>query len=173
MEKKSEKLQTKRLTLRAFEECDRQQVLDIFFNDDIKKTYMIPDFESLSQAEALFEKIMLYSLSDDHFVYGICLDNVLIGFINDCEITDTTIELGFVIAPQHHSKGYATEAVRAAIVELFDMGFSKVKAGFFEDNIASCRVMQKCGMSKTEHEEDIEYRGALHHCIYYAIEKNQ
>ena len=171
MKKKSEKLQTKRLTLRAFKECDRQQVLDIFFDEDIKKTYMIPDFESKLQAQALFEKLMNFSLSDEHFVYGICLDNVLIGFINDCETKDNTIEIGFVIAKAYHNQGFATEAVSAAINELFKMGFHKVKAGFFEENMASCRVMQKCGMHKTDLTEDIEYRGVLHHCIYYGIDK--
>ena len=171
MKKKSEKLETKRLTLRAFEECDREQVLDIFFDEDVKKTYMIPDFESKLQAEVLFEKMMRFSLSDEHFVYGICLDNVLIGFINDCEITDSAIEIGFAISPTFHGQGFATEAVNAVIDELFKMGFREVKAGFFEENNASCRVMQKCGMRKTDLEEDIEYRGILHHCIYYAIEK--
>ena len=40
--------------------------------------------------------------------------------------------------------GYATEAVRAVLEELRDMGFRRVTAGYFEGNEASHRVMEKC-----------------------------
>ena len=146
-------------------------MLEILYNEDIKKTYMIPDFDCPEQAEALFQKMMALSRSEERFEYGIYLDHTLIGFVNDCEIKGGTIELGNVIAPGYQGKGFATEAVKACIDELFAMGFQQVKAGFFEENIASCRVMQKCGMVKMDFEEDIEYKGLLRHCLYYAIEK--
>ena len=173
MNKKQEQLQTQRLTLKALDECDRQAMVEILCDNEIKKTYMLPDFESPKQAEALFEKIMRFSRSDDHFEYGIYLGQVLIGFLNECEITDTSIELGYVIAPAYQGKGFATEALGACIEELFRMGFRQVKTGYFQENIASRRVMEKCGMHKLGFEEDIEYRGVLHHCLYYAIENNR
>ena len=171
MEKKKERLQTKRLVLRAFEERDRQKMVDIFLNEDIKKTYMIPDFDDKKQAEKLFEKLLSFSKADNHFVYGFCFQDAIIGFINDCEIKDSTIEIGYVVAPAYQRKGFATEAVRVCIDELFRMGFKHIIAGFFQENIASCRVMQKCGMRKIDLEEDIEYKGASHHCLYYGIDK--
>ena len=171
MKKKQEILHTARLTLKAFEPCDKPQMMEIFYNKEIKKTYMLPDFDSPAQAEALFQKMMNISRAEDRFEYGIYLDHTLIGFINDCEIKGTSIELGYVIAPAYQGQGFATEALGICIQELFAMGFAQVKAGFFEGNIASCRVMQKCGMHKIDFEEDIEYRGLLRHCIYYAIEK--
>ena len=132
---------------------------------------MIPDFEDKKQAEALFERFVHLSHSDDHFVYGIYFNHVLIGFVNNCEIKDTTIEIGYVVTPQYQGQGFATEAVKACIEELFAMGFARVTAGYFEGNIPSCRVMQKCGMHKIALEEDIEYKGILRHCFYYAIDK--
>ena len=171
MEKKKERLQTKRLILKAFDECDRQQMVDIFLNEDIKKTYMIPDFDEKKQAEELFEKVMNFSRSDDHFEYGIYYNNTLIGFVNDCEIKDSTIEIGYVITPEYQGKGFATEAVQVCIDELFRMGFEHIIAGFFQENIASCCVMRKCGMYKIDLENDIEYKGILHHCLYYGIDK--
>ena len=90
-------------------------MLGILFDKDIKKTYMIPDFDTPEQAGPLFEKLMQFSRSDSHFVYGICLNDTPIGFVNDCEINDSTIELGYVIAPAFQGKGFATEAVRACI----------------------------------------------------------
>ena len=169
MEKKRDLLQTQRLVLKAFEECDRQRLMEIFFSEEIKKTYMIPDFSDEKHAEGLYHKLLDFSRSDDHFVYGIYVENSLIGYVNDCGIKDSTIEIGYVILPDYQRKGFATEAVKACIAELFRMGFDNVIAGFFQENIASCRVMQKCGMHKIDLEEDIEYKGNVHHCLYYGI----
>ena len=171
MEKKKELLKTERLILKTFDESDRQQMVDILCNEEIKKTYMIPDFTDKKQAEALFERIMNFSKSDDHFEYGIYLNNALIGFVNDCEINGDMIEIGYVIATEYQGKGFATEAVQCCIDELFRMGFEHIKAGYFEENIASARVMEKCGMHKLDLEEDIEYKGVLRHCLYYGINK--
>jgi RimJ/RimL family protein N-acetyltransferase len=136
-------------------------------------TFCLSNISDKKEAEALFERIMNFSRQDNHFVYGIFLDDKLIGFLNDCEIKDATIELGYVIAPNYQGKGFATEAVQCCIDELFEMGFAHVRAGFFEENMASCRVMQKCGMHKIDLEEDIEYKGILHHCLYYEIDRTQ
>ena len=171
MEKKKDRLQTERLILKAYDECDRQQMVDILFNEDIKKTYMIPDFDDKKQAEELFEKLMNFSRSDNHFEYGIYFNNTLIGFVNDCEIKGSMIEIGYVITPEYQGRGFATETLQICIDELFRMGFEHIKAGFFEENSASCRVMQKCGMHKIDLEDDIEYKGILHHCLYYGIDK--
>ena len=170
MIKKSEQLQTQRLVLRTFEESDKPQMIDILLDANNKKTYMLPDFENAKQAESLFEKMMRLSRSEHRFVYGISYQSKLIGFLNDVEIHDSTIEIGYVIATEHQRKGFATEAVGCCIDELFRMGFMQVTAGFFKGNIASRRVMEKCGMQKLDFEEDIEYKGALQHCIYYGIE---
>lgn len=47
------------------------------------------------------------------------------------------------------------------------MGFRKVKAGYFEENEASRRVMEKCGMKQLSYTDEIEYRGITHKCLYY------
>ena len=88
MEKKRDLLQTQRLVLKAFEECDRQRLMEIFFSEEIKKTYMIPDFSDEKHAEGLYHKLLDFSRSDDHFVYGIYVENSLIGYVNDCGIKE-------------------------------------------------------------------------------------
>lgn len=163
-------ISTERLTLHPFAECDEQRMLEIICNEQIKHTYMIPDFQNMEQSKALFRRMMELSKSDEHFTYGIYLGEKLIGFVNDCEMSNTAAELGYVILPEYQGKGYATEALRAAIHELFRMGIKKVTAGFFEENHASRRVMEKCGMHRIDQEDDIEYRGSVHHCLYYGIE---
>lgn len=171
MEKKQPILQTQRLTLKAYEDSDAAAMVDILCNAEIKKTFMIPDFASRQQAEALFYRLKEFSRSDDRFEYGIYLQGTLIGFLNDCDMEGDTIEVGYVIHPDYQGKGYATEALRAAIKELFRMGYCHVTAGFFEENPASGRVMEKCGMHKLPLEKDEEYQGSLHHTLYYGIDK--
>ena len=171
MLKKETELKTARLVMKPYEERDKDAMVDILCNEEIKKTFMIPDFETRLEAEKLFYKLMEFSRSDGHFEYGIYLNGKLIGFLNDCDIEGGEIEVGYVIHPDFKGKGYATEALAAAIEELFRMGYHRVTAGFFEENTPSRRVMEKCGMTKIDLEEDEEYRGKIHHCLYYGIEK--
>ena len=169
MNKKKEVIQTERLTLSAFKKSDKEEAVKIFFDESVKKTYMIPDYTSVAQAEALFERMKAYSESEDHFLYAIRLEGKLIGFLNDTEIKDGSIEIGYVISPGYQRKGYMTEAFKACIEELFSLGFHEVRAGFFIENIASRRVMEKCGMKPTGEEDMIEYKGIMHRCAYYSI----
>jgi radical SAM protein (TIGR01212 family) len=73
---------------------------------------------------------------------------------------------------ENFNRGYATEAFQGAISWLFNHGLETVVAGAFEINPASMRVMEKCGMTKRDYTDEIEYRGVTHTCIYYAISKD-
>ena len=161
-------IKTPRLVLRAMEATDRDQLVSIFTNDTVKQTYMVPDFESREAAELLFERICELSHREDRYVFGIYLQNTLIGLLNDAEISDKTIEMGYALHPNYYNQGYATEAMRATMDYLFGVGFEEVLAGAFEENPASLRVMQKCGMQKLDKTDLIDYRGKTHTCIYYA-----
>ncbi|MBQ4085387.1 MAG: GNAT family N-acetyltransferase [Clostridia bacterium] len=165
-------LRTDRLVLRPFEESDLENALSIFYNEEVRQTYMLPDFPTREKAIELFRRIQAISLNPDRIDYAIDLRGQLIGFINDCGIEGDTVELGYVIHPDHKGQGFATEALAAVIAELFRMGFACVLAAHFEENPASGRVMQKCGMHRIEKEETIEYRGCAHRCLYYEIKNN-
>ena len=165
-------IKTDRLELRAMELSDSDNMIAILTNSEVALTYMVPKFESHEQAFKMFESILHLSRSVDRFVYGIYLDKVLIGLINEVDVGDDYVELGYVIHPSYKDNGYATEAVMSAINILFDMGIQSVKAGAFENNIASMRVMEKCGMQKCDYTEEIEYNGQIHTCIIYMIKKH-
>ncbi len=55
-------------------------------------------------------------------------------------------ELGYVLMHDQWGKGIMTEAVKAVIKELFELGFEKVGACHHTDNPASGKVMRKSGM---------------------------
>lgn len=162
-------LQTERLSLRAIASGDADDFIALLTDPEVKKTYMVPDFASRSEAEKLFARIREMSASGEHFVYGIYLQDQAIGLLNYVDRRDKAIELGYVIAPCRKNNGFATEALAAAIRELFDMGYETVRAGAFEENLASRRVMEKCAMVRTGRDEEITYRGRTHRCINYEI----
>lgn len=160
-------IKTERLILRSMRDSDCDDVCALLTNKQIAKTYMLPDFRSREEEIKLFNFLKDLSDNSKRFVYGIELDGRIIGFINDVEISDDSIELGFVIHPDHHNKGYATETLTYAIDTLHDMGYTTVKTGAFECNLASQRVMEKVGMQRLNITEEIEYRGVAHRCIMF------
>ena len=164
-------VKTERLTVGTIEEKSRADVVAILRNDIVKKTYMLPDFDSDEAAGRLFERISALSHDEERYVFGVFFGEKLIGFMNDTEINGDELEMGYALHPDYHNKGYATEAFGSVIEYLFAKGFKRVLAGAFEENPASMRVMEKCGMTRIEKTDDIEYRGATHKCIYYVIER--
>ncbi len=169
--KNKESIKTQRLTLRPFVDSDAEDMIAMLTDGGIKKTYMIPDLGDHEQQMKMITRFKELSVSDEHFVYGIHLENKLVGFMNDVEIGGDFIELGYVISPAHKGRGYATEALSAAIDELFEVGFACVRAGAFDENAASIRVMEKSGMTRTDQVDFIEYRGKKHRCVYYEKRK--
>ena len=96
-------IKTDRLCLRVIGDGDREGLIELLKNEEIGKTFMVPDFKSREPA----------------------------------------------------------------VGEIFASGFTIVKASAFEGNIASMRVMEKCGMVRTGEEESVEYRGVTRRCICY------
>lgn len=72
----------------------------------------------------------------------------LIGCVGIDE-SDGGVELGYWIARQHWSRGYATEAARGAIAIARVLGHERMVAGHFTDNPASGRVLRKLGFQAT------------------------
>ncbi len=164
-------IKTQRLEIKPFSNKDREKLQELLENERIKKTFMIPDFTNREALEHMITTMIDLSLSNDHFTRGVYSAKELIGFVNDVEIDNSCMELGYVIHPNHWNKGLATEMLTAVIQELLGNPFSVIKTGAFCENIASIRVMEKCGMQKCPQTEIVRYRGSDHACVYYEIKK--
>lgn len=163
---------TQRLEIKAITLEDKEAVLDLITNPVVGKTYMFPQFQSRSEAEPLFQRLVMLSQDPSRYVAGVYLEGKFIGMMNDVEIKDKQIEMGYAFLPAYYNRGYATESFRGAIDYLLSHGLEIVVAGAFSGNTASLRVMEKCGMTKQDYTEPIAYRGVTHTCIYYAISKD-
>lgn len=162
---------TKRLEIKPISAEDREAVLDLVTDKTVGKTYMLPEYQNRAEAEPLFQRLMKLSSDESRYVAGVYLDGAFIGMMNDVEVKDKQIEMGYAYLPAYYNRGYATEAFKGAIEYLLAHGFETVLAGAFSENPASLRVMEKCGMVKQEYTDDWEYRGVTHTCIYYAAKK--
>lgn len=155
------------VSLRPIFPEDRERMLDILTSEKVNKTYMIPDFPEREAAASLFLRLMDMSRSESRYVRAIDLEGGLIGFVNQVEVENQAIELGYVIHPDFHGKGYMTQALKLAIGEMFEKGYAQVITGAFSTNAASIRVMEKCAMERMAKTDEIDYRGVKHTCVYY------
>ena len=172
MKNKKPIINTKHLTIRLLKESDREDMIDIFMDDRVKATYMIPDFETRDEARMLFDRVYALSSIEEHFEYCVIYKGKLIGFINDCNLKEEYTEVGYAFRPEYWGRGFATETLKAAIEELFRIGVRVVAAGYFEENEASHRVMLKAGMHDVDKTEIVDYRGSNRKCLFCEIEKN-
>jgi RimJ/RimL family protein N-acetyltransferase len=63
-----------------------------------------------------------------------------------------TYELGYIVNPRDHGRGYATEAAAALVRHAFaEMGVHRVTASCDPANIASWRVLEKIGFVREGH----------------------
>ena len=156
------------IDLRPITDLDKELMIEIFKNEEVKETYMIPDYSSDEGYINLFENFKKLSNDTRRYVRGIYLGNKLIGFINEVEKTEESIELGYVISPLYKGRGFATRALDLSINYLLSIGYKEIVCGAFETNLASIRVMEKAEMKKMLKTDQIEYRGKMHKCIYYS-----
>jgi RimJ/RimL family protein N-acetyltransferase len=80
-------------------------------------------------------------------------------------------EIGFVLHPDHHGNGYATEASRSLLRIAFEeLGLHRVIGQTEARNAASARVLEKLGMRREAHLVENEFvKGEWQSELIYAI----
>jgi RimJ/RimL family protein N-acetyltransferase len=93
-------------------------------------------------------------------------NDALIGDIGTC-VTGDTAEIGFSLAPDMQSRGYATEACLAVLELLFARGVRKIVAVVDARNDSAIALLERLGMT-LERTEDAEFKGGMcreHHFV--------
>ena len=79
--------------------------------------------------------------SGQGFAWGVFLDSTLIGTVGV-----TAGELGYMLHPAHHRRGYGLEACLTALARAFGpLGLTEVHAEVWADNLASRALLAKLG----------------------------
>ena len=160
-------ISTPRLQLHAIAPKDEKALMDLLTHPTVGKTFMVPEFSAWEDARPLAQRITALSSDDTRFVYGVFLNDYLIGILNQVDLQDTHIELGYAYHPDYYNQGYATEVLIACINTLLSLGYPAVRTGAFPENAASIRVMEKAGMTRLEETEDVQYRGKTYRCVLF------
>ena len=140
---------TKRLILRRFKEEDAEGIFNSFINDEGFLYYANKQKRTLEQEKESLKGIEEKYKNKEYYNWLITLkDNAIIGSIylrvdND----NDSLEFNYAIGKMFQCNGYMTEALNR--VKTFSINNLKVKrffGGCEINNIASKKVMEKCGL---------------------------
>lgn len=141
-------IETERLTITEFTPDMAQAVHENSLDEDNRR--FVPDevFETVDEAAETIEFLMSqYGSSDGPLVYPVLTkDGANIGYVQAIPLDDGFWEIGFHVGEKYTKNGYATEAVKAFLPVIMNkLGIEKIKGICLSENIASRKVMEKCG----------------------------
>ncbi|TCC40004.1 N-acetyltransferase [Kribbella capetownensis] len=141
-------VRTERLSLRRFSPDDAEAFAAYRSDPDVARYQSwdapLPLADALKTVEDFANGD---PLKPGWFQYAVDLDGVLIGDIGfNLHENLRQAELGFTLAPEHQGKGYATEAVRGLLDQLFvERKLHRVSAECDARNRASARLLERLG----------------------------
>jgi RimJ/RimL family protein N-acetyltransferase len=143
-------LRTERLLLRPFSLVDAPDVMRLAGDRRVYETTLLiphPYDEGIAESWISTHQAVFYE--ERGAVFAICLaKGSLIGAISLNRAGPfNRAELGYWIGPEYWNCGYCTEAAKAVLNYGFtELGYHKISARHFEENLSSGHVMQKAGM---------------------------
>jgi len=157
-------IKSKRLYITKFYETMAHSVHENSLDEDNRR--FVPDevFETEDEAKEIIDAIVsFYSQDDAPQIFAIILDGQHIGHVQAVPISEEDWEVGYHIAKPFTGNGYASEALEAFLPVIMDyLGIERIYGITHAENIASCRVLEKCGFK-------LEDRGDMCKYIYNSI----
>jgi RimJ/RimL family protein N-acetyltransferase len=143
-------LTTERLRLRQLTHADADAVMAMGSSPEVLRYLNDPPVDTRDKAIEMIDWLNRLYQKHDAVQWGITLrgDDHLIGQCGcyGWDRANRRVDIGYHLMPSHWGKGYATEAARAAIGWCFDnLDVHRIQADCTDGNIASERVMLKCG----------------------------
>ena len=145
-------LHTERLSLRAMHPIDAEDMYDYSRRPEVTKYLLWTEHKNVGYTkDYLFYVGTRYALGD--FYDWAIIDLESRRMIGTCGFTridaaNDCAEIGYVLNPDFHGKGYATEAVKKIIEFGFsELSLNRIEARFMKGNEASLRLMQRVGMT--------------------------
>ncbi len=150
-------IETSRLLLRTFTIEDASLIYELNIDPDVTRFTHDP-VRDLDHAKEILEKVIIpqYALYN-HGRWAVHVKSNL-EFLGWCGLKYRTelneIDLGYRFKKAAWGKGYATEAAYASIKYGFEkIGLQRIVGRAEVDNIASWKVLEKCGMTYIGDEE--------------------
>ena len=162
------RIETERLIITEFDLSMAESVHKNSLDEDNRR--FVPDevFETVEDAKETIEFLMsVYETGDGPLVYPVLLkDGTNVGYVQLVPIEEG-YEVGYHIGGEYTKRGYATESLKAFLSEVMPkMEIEKVCGICLSENVASKRVMEKCGFRK-EYEGMGKYQGDDREIAHY------
>ena len=139
------------LLLRPLEETDAPRIA-VLCNDEIlvRNTSRLPYPYTIDKARCFIERAQREAAAGAEYRFAVCSDGTLIACVGVMPQESGDAELGYWVGAEARGQGVATKAAGAAIAYAFDsLDAARIGAGYFIDNPASARVMEKLGFKAT------------------------
>lgn len=157
-------LLTERLALRPFRTDDLDAFHDIQRRPDVVR-YLLWEPKTRDEAQEMLGRRMLQTSIDKegdglHLAADLRATGELVGHISlyYSSAEHRQGEVGFVVHPDHHGQGYATEGTRIMLRLGFEeLGLHRIIGRCDARNSASARVMERLGMRREAHLLENEY----------------
>ena len=144
----SKTLETDRLILRPFEENDAIAIFNNWASDPEVTKYLTWNHHSdIKQTNEILSIWLKQYEKPERINFGIVLKdtNELIGGIDVVGYIEGVPVIGYCISRKHWNNGYTTEAFKKVIEFLFSLDHKTIRVDAMVDNIASNKVILKCG----------------------------
>lgn len=145
-------LTTERLILRPWAESDAESLYEYAKDPSVGPIAGWPPHKSLEESLYVIQNVL-----NGKECYGICRkeDGIAIGSVElklkgSTDMTDREdeCELGYWIGRPFWGNGYVPEAAKELIRHGFeDLGMRTIWCGYYDGNVKSKRVQEKCGFS--------------------------
>ena len=143
----SDEIRTERLLLRRAKMDDADDMHVIMSNPLAMRYWSTPPHADLDEtARWITSMVEVDPESSDDFI--VSLNGKLIGKLGAWKLP----EVGFLIDPAHWGKGLAKEAMTAFIDRRRGLGSTELKADVDPRNLASLKLLERCGFEETHRE---------------------
>ncbi|WP_156754074.1 GNAT family N-acetyltransferase [Actinokineospora pegani] len=166
-------IKTRRLVLRPYAPGDLDFLVDLHGRADVVE-YLLFDVRDRDEvAEALRQRLGQTSIEGGKVTLAITVDGTVVGdvVLMHASVEHRTAEVGWVLHPDHHGHGYATEAATALVDLAFeDLGMHRVIARLDAENTASVAVCERLGLRREAHFRQSEFiKGRWADEVVYAV----
>lgn len=165
-------LKTERLTLRPMHPIDAEDMYAYARREDVTRFLLWSPHPSPEYTRDYLRYVhSRYALGD--FYDWAVIDRESRRMIGTCgfariDTENSSAELGYVLNPDFHKRGYATEAAKRVLEFGFEvLGLHRIEARFMEGNESSLRVMERLGMTFEGYHKDAIFVKGRHRTVGY------
>lgn len=146
---KDNDIRTNRLIIKAVTLDDTAFLADLWNDPEVGRYLNVPPYKNVGELEDILEDMRTWNDEYSFIAYDIELDHK----IGTCSVAADGPKgywgFSYDVSRKFWGKGYATEMANAMIDFIYSLGARDLYCIVAKENLASRRVMDKCGLKET------------------------